>query len=158
MNINNSFFIAVLLYSLTFIHAYSHNEKSNNDLLNTNAIYGNVGSGGLYFTATGYYERLLKQNMWERHISSFVKIGFGGETHWLGKGTYFLAQYGLLLGGKTHHLEMGLGPSYFIPGYFEGIFPSATVGWRIQKPGGSFIFRMGASVPEAIYLGVGVSF
>jgi hypothetical protein len=127
---------------------------------NNNAIYGNVGIGGLYFTATGYYERIITQNS---KISSFVKVGFGAEDHWPageGGGMYLLAQYGLLTGAKTHHLEIGLGPSYFISGDFKGASPpiSGTVGWRIQKPRGNFIFRMGASWPEAVYLGLGFSF
>lgn len=144
------------LCSLTNVSAQGKNYDR--VLLNKNAIYGTIGSLGFYFTATGYYERILKQQMWNKPISSFVKAGFGAEAHWLGKGTYVLAQYGLLVGRKAHHLEVGVGPSYFIPGYFQGFFPSATLGWRVQKPGGYFNYRMGISVPEAIYMGIGVAF
>ena len=126
---------------------------------NNNAIYGNVGNGGLYFTATVYYERTIKQKIWNRNISSFVKVGFGAEAHWEGEGMYILAQYGLLTGAKTHHLEIGLGPNYFISGELKESPPiSGTIGWRIQKPKENFIFRMGASWPEAVYLGLGFSF
>ena len=92
-------------------------------------------------------------------ISSFVKIGTGGYALWGIGGQYILAQYGILIGAKKHHLELGAGPNYFISGDLVGELPfTTTLGWRIQKSGGNFIFRMGASLPEAVYIGLGVSF
>ncbi|PZE17691.1 hypothetical protein DNU06_07630 [Putridiphycobacter roseus] len=127
---------------------------------NKNALSTNIGIGGLYFTATGYYERLLQQNKWQKNISSFVKFGYGAEAHWGGGGMYMLAQYGIFTGAKIHHLEISTGPNFFISGDLKGDFApwSAALGWRVQKPGGNFIFRMGAAWPEAIYTGLGVSF
>lgn len=127
---------------------------------NKNAIYGNLGSGGIYFTATGYYERMIKQKMWNTSISSFVKVGFGAEVHWGGESRYLLSQYGLLFGAKKHHLEIGLGPGYFSNNSVTGklFMMSGTVGWRFQKPDGNFIFRIGTSWPEAVYAGLGLSF
>lgn len=52
--------------------------------------------------------------MWNRNISSFVKVGFGAVAHWGGDDIYVLTQYGLLTGAKTHHLEIGLGLNYKI--------------------------------------------
>ena len=153
--------VLVMLFVSSSINLiYAQEAKSQEVEFNNNAIYGNVGYGGLYVTATGYFERMIKQKMWNRNISSFVRVGFGAEAHWEGGGMYVLAQYGLLTGAKTHHLEIGLGPSYFISGDLKGDVPpiSGTVGWRIQKPGRNFIFRMGASWPEAVYLGLGFSF
>jgi len=156
--IRNRIVVITLIILCSINYGYSQNEKPNDDLLNKNAIYGNIGTWGLYFTATGYYERMLKQHMWNKNISSFVKIGYGAEAHWVGEGIYLLAQYGLLTGAKTHHLEIGLGPIFY-KGDLKGIPPlSGNVGWRIQKPGGNFIFRMGVAWPEAFYLGLGFSF
>lgn len=138
------------------ISTFSQKETEEDVGFNKNAIYANVGSGLLYFTATGYYERMLTQNS---KISSFVKVGAGGYALWGVGGQFILAQYGILTGAKTHHLELGVGPSYFINGDMQGALPfSGTIGWRIQKPGGNFIFRMGASWPEAVYVGLGFSF
>jgi uncharacterized protein (UPF0264 family) len=65
-----------------------------------------------------------------------------------------------LTGVKKHHLEIGAGPAYFISGDLKkGEQPiTATIGWRNQKPGDNFMFRMGASWPEALYISLGVSF
>jgi len=131
--------------------------KAQEASFNKNAIYGSVGSAGLYFSATAYYERIIKQKMWNKNISSFVRVGYGSEVHYGGEGTYILTQYGILTGAKTHHLEAAVGPNYFISGNID-IPVSATLGWRIQKPESNFIFRMGIAVPEAIYLGLGFSF
>lgn len=135
---------------------YGQNENIKEIGFNKNAIYGNVGIGGLYLTATGYYERIITQN---NKISSFIKAGVGGYALWGVGGQFILAQFGILTGIKKHHLELGAGPNYFINGDLQGDLPfTATIGWRIQKPGGKSIFRMGASWPEAIYIGIGISF
>lgn len=132
---------------------------NSNLYLKNNSIYGGVGSSGFFsFTATGYLERIIKQKMWNKNISSFVKVGYGGETHWAGGSKYFLAHFGLLTGANKHHLELSLGPVFF-KGDLKGELPmSGTIGWRVQEPEGHFIFRMGASWPEAVYLGLGFSF
>jgi hypothetical protein len=146
--------VTILLSSSSIVYSQSENIKDIG--LNKNAIYGNVGIGGLYLTATGYYERIITQN---NKISSFVKAGVGGYALWGIGGQYILAQYGILTGAKKHHLELGVGPNYFLNGDLQGELPfTATLGWRIQKPRGKFIFRMGGSWPEAVYIGIGASF
>jgi len=147
--------IALILFSMNYL--YSQNEKSNKGLLNNNAIYGSVGSGGLYFTATAYYERILKQQLGNKNISTFLKFGYGTEADWGGVGTYILAQFGFLTGTQNSHFEFAAGGNYFISGDLE-LPISASAGWRFQKPEGKFIFRTGIALPEAIYVGLGFSF
>lgn len=127
-------------------------------VFNKNAVYASVGSAGLYFSATVYYERMIKQKMWNKNISSFVKVGYGTEAHYGGESTYIFGQYGILTGIKKHHLEISAGPNFFMSGDDSDIPVAATVGWRIQKPGGNFIFRMGVAIPEAAYISVGFTF
>jgi len=128
--------------------------------LKKNAIYGNVGVGGLYFTATAYYERILKQNLGNKNISSFVKGGFGAEAHWGVGGPYVLGQFGILTGAKKNHLEISAGPCFILSGDLQGDYPpiSATLGWRFQNPNGNLLVRMGVAWPEAVYVGFGFSF
>lgn len=143
----------ILLYSVSSVYGQNGNTRETG--FNKNAIYGNIGIGGLYFTATGYYERIITQ---KNKIASFIKVGTGGYALWGVGGQFILAQCGILTGRKKHHLELGAGPNYIINGDLQGDLPlSATIGWRIQKPGGNFIFRMGASLPEAFYVGIGFS-
>ena len=123
-----------------------------------NAIYGNVGLGGLYGTATGYYERMFHKNAQKSIIATFVKVGYGGAAYWEGSSSYILGQFGILTGVKKHHLEVSAG---LVKGFGEDFdfFPlSGSIGYRIQKPDGHFIFRTGVGWPEALYFGLGVSF
>jgi len=148
--------IIAIIFLCPISCAYGQKPNPSKTELNKNALYGNIGIGGFYLTATGYYERIVTQGV---KISTFIKAGVGGYSLWLESGQFILAQYGILTGKKKHHLEIGAGPNYVINGDLQRTPPiTATVGWRIQKPGGNFIFRMGASWPEAIYVGLGISF
>lgn len=138
----------------------SFQAKAQDMNLRKNALYGNVGIGGLYFTATAYYERILKQNLGDKNVASFVKGGYGAEAHWGVGGPYVLGQFGILTGAKTHHFEISAGPCFILSGDLQGDYPpvSATLGWRVQKPHGNGMFRMGVAWPEAVYVGFGLSF
>ena len=146
--------ITILLSSTSIV--YSQKESIKDAGFYKNAIYGNVGICGLYLTATGYYERMMTQNS---KFLSFVKVGFGGYSTWGDEGNYILGQFGVLSGANKHQLELGAGPRYVINRGMQGYLPfAATIGWRIQEPGGNFIFRMGVAWPEAVYIGFGFSF
>ena len=123
----------------------------------SNAIYGNVGSGGLWFTATAYYERMFQRNAQTSKISTFIKAGYGGAAYWEDESQYILGQFGILTGVRKHHLEVSAGLVKFLDDYDP--FPLAgSIGYRIQKPGGHFIFRTGVGWPESLYIGLGLSF
>jgi len=145
--------VTVLLWSIKSV--YGQKGKNGEIGFHKNAIYGSVGTTGFFGSATGYYERMISQR---GKISSFIKVGAGTYESWGGSGSYILGQYGILTGVKKHHLELGAGPSYFTSGGPDALPLSATVGWRVQKPGGNFMFRMGFSYPESIYIGIGISF
>lgn len=121
-----------------------------------NAIYGSVGVGGLYFTATGFYERTLSYN---GNLRTFAKVGVGGYALWGIGGIYGMGHLGLLTGPNNNHLELSAGYNRFFTGDLQGDYPlSGTLGYRFQKPEGLLIFRTGISFPEAVYLGLGFSF
>ena len=169
--------IAFLLCSGKYGFGQEENVEKVN--FNKNAIYGSIGRIGSiagaslldsYSGWTGTYERMIKQKMWGKNISSFVRVGFGKTSldgkSWFGgkdyhrEGKLIYTQYGVFFGGNNHHLELGLGIAHYVNGYWEsdGILPSTTVGYRYQKPGGNVIFRMGGSFPELFYIGLGLSF
>jgi hypothetical protein len=63
------------LFMLCSINSvYGQEANTQEGELNKNALYGNVGIGALYFTTTGYYERMITQHS---KISSFAKVGIG---------------------------------------------------------------------------------
>lgn len=134
--------------------------------LRKNIIHTSVGLvpfyyGGLHF----YLERIVLE---KGKAAYFGKIGYGQYQEWEGSGQFYLAQAGALIGVKDiglrwSHLELGVGVAQFDgenvdSGPRKGLEPALTVGWRIQKPGGRFIFRTGVSSPETIYVGVGIAF
>jgi hypothetical protein len=128
-----------------------------------NAIYGSVGIsmeliGESWFTGTTYYERMLPRNALKSNISSFVKVGFGGMAGWEFTSPFVLGQFGLLTGVKKHHFEVSAGMVKSLDKNYDFFSPSGSIGYRIQKPNGHFIFRTGLGWPEALYLGLGASF
>ena len=59
---------------------------------------------------------------------------------------------------EKHHLEVSAGLVKSLDKYYD-IFPlSGSIGYRMQKPNGHFIFRTGVGWPEALYIDLGVSF
>ena len=149
--------VFILLLVSNTISAQTEKPNSIETKMFNNAIYGNVGFGGLYFSATAYYERMFQRNAQKSKISTFVKAGYGGAAYWEGESTYILGQFGILTGVRKNHLEVSAGLVKFLDDYFSSPL-SGSIGYRFQKPGGHFIFRTGVGWPEALYVGLGVSF
>ncbi len=127
---------------------------------NPNAIYSNLGFGYRFrsLSAMVYYERYAKSYP---KFTSFYKVGIGATTSFFDGDFLLLAQYGILTGSKSNHLELGIGPNLEIVKTLTKklYLPiTSTIGWRIQKPGGHFILRTGISWPEGTYFGFCVSF
>jgi hypothetical protein len=100
---------------------------------------------------------MFQKNAQKSNISTFIKVGYGGAAYWEGESQYILGQFGILTGVRNHHLEASAGLVAFLDNYFSSPL-SGSIGYRIQKPGGHFIFRTGLGWPEALYVGLGVSF
>lgn len=155
--------IILVLISNTLTAQIEKSESVPSKMFN-NSIYGSIGIsmemlGEAWFTATIYYERMLKQNVQlsNNKISTFVKVGYGSAAGWEYTSPYILGQFGILTGVKKHHLEVSGGFVKSLDDY--DIFPlSGSIGYRIQKPGSHFVFRTGVGWPEALYVGLGVSF
>ena len=156
-NLSTRGFIVFLLLISNNISAQESNANSTENKMFNNAIYGSVGFGGLYFSATAYYERMFQRNAQQSKISTFVKAGYGGAAYWEGESSYILGQFGILTGVRKNHLEVSAGLVKFLDDYFSSPL-SGSIGYRFQKPGGHFIFRTGVGWPEALYFGLGVSF
>ena len=131
--------------------------------MNKNALVVNASPLLVYNYININYERTLKQHMWDKNISAFVKVGVGGFTDIWGSGGYTMAQFGLLTGANKHHFEISAGGNLAFPkiGYRDkpiGFPYAANIGWRIQDPNKKFIFKLGVGLPELLYFGLGFSF
>ena len=101
---------------------------------------------------------MLRRNATISKITPFVKAGYGGAAYWEGESSYILGQFGILTGVNAHHFEASAGLLKSFDEHYD-MFPlCGVIGYRIQKPGGHFIFRTGVGWPEALYVGLGVSF
>lgn len=153
----------ILIVSLIFLSFFNpkiiaQEQQSKIFSINRNSIYSNLGFGFLSLSATVYYDGLSKKY---EYFTTFYKIGIGASTTFFDGEFHLLGQYGILTGCKNHHLELGIGPNLQLVNILTGkpYLPiTSTVGWRVQKPEGNFIFRTGLSWPEGIYLGFGYSF
>jgi len=123
-----------------------------------NAIYGNLGIGGMWFTATAYYERMFTINAEKSTVSGFLQGGYGGVAYWANSSPYILGRFVILTGVKKHHLEASAGIVKFLGDYLEKPTLSGAIGYRMQKPDGHFIYRMGGGFPEGFYIGIGICF
>jgi hypothetical protein len=123
-----------------------------------NALYGTVGTGGTYFTATGYYERILAETRKKHYWTYLGRAGYGGYNEWEDKDSLIKAEGGAFAGEKNAHVEAFVGILYFVNGVKQGISPSGSMGFRFQKSNGHLIFRTGWGYPEAFYFGLGLAF
>ena len=112
---------------------------------NRNAIYGDFSILVVWHAASLSYERRLKENIFNKNLSSFVRLGGGyiGGYEIDPGGPFVTSHYGWLLGKKSHHLEGSLGVYYGPEGiYFDNkphyiLIPSGGLGYRYQEPAGT---------------------
>lgn len=150
--------------------------------LKKNIIYGTVGIAGFYAVANANYERVISQKKPGFFKYYLVRAGWGVWGSWGGEGSHGVAGISGLTGSKKSHLEIHLGvtaiydktgyqsdvSNYYYNGQFYSseptrldntrFLPAGAVGYRFQKPGGHFVFRVGAGFPESFYLSLGFCF
>ena len=132
--------------------------KENEPLFHDNAIYGSIGIGGYYVTLHGFYEHLIQERDKKTYLTTLIRAGFGYYGDWGDSGFFILVEGGFMTGARSAHLEAVCGINYFIQGDRQGITPAGSIGFRLQKPKGHFIFRTGIGYPEGLYFGIGFCF
>lgn len=147
-------------------------EGSKVEKFNKNAVYGSLGNFGLYFSASGYFERIVtdKKKSWqierrgvtelkESRFATTVKVGYGAFADYFDQGQYLTAQLGIMSGAYNNHFELSAGFANFISGTFVwGFNPAGSIGYRYHAPGDMLLLRVGVAYPEGVYLGLGLSF
>ncbi len=153
-----TFIISVLIIVANFF-ANAQEEKTDSIKinLNQNSINFSYGIASAHLS----YEKLYKGkgNVFGGRNSTIVDFGLGGVAHWEGYSPYIISRYGILTGSGSRHFEAKAGACFFWAGDAQGILlPSASIGYRKQKPGSRFIFRTGIGFPDLLYVSWGVSF
>lgn len=149
----------LMLWTSTSILAQAEGGMAQGTQLRKHSIQGSVGTLGIIFSAIGSYEFIFWQHK-RTHLATFARAGYGGYAILLGStGSLVLAEGGILTGVNKSHFEAAIGMSYFMEKEDNRyLTPAVSFGYRLQKPGGRFIFRTGLGYPEALYVGLGVSF
>ena len=177
-----------ILFTLTLsICLFKAQAQSNTDTLShqephrtENSIYATGGTLGLWFTGNFSYERWITQFGANNKNTLYARATYGGYVTWGVQGHQFGPGLTLLTGKKNSSLETGLGvqalyneegfreeEENYVPGPgvttpniwdYITILPDIRVGYRYQKPEGKFLFRTGLSLPDALYIGFGVTF
>lgn len=155
-------FISFFAIFISNVYSQEVNADTVQPELDKNTVYGSIGSFGLSFIL---YNINLERTLW--NTSGFIsniraRLG-GGE--WVGgwsedEGTHFIGTINALTGSRAFHLELNLGAAYFHDKTDDeyAVLPAAALGFRIQKPGGYFVFRLGGGYPEGVYLSLGIAF
>ena len=135
--------------------------------LKKNVIYGTLGIdvSETYGTIMANYERMILE-LPNSFVQSFwVRVGAGPWVWWTGKGWHYASTLSALTGRKSVHFEFGGGILFTYDSHYEKFHPligdrhlAGNLGFRYQKPGGTFIFRTGIGWPEYMYLSLGYCF
>jgi hypothetical protein len=132
--------------------------------LKKNVFYGTLGIDvwEFYGTILANYERMLYVSPKAKGSSLWLRAGAGPFGAWGNEGWNYVSTISVLTGKKSSHAEFGLGAllswdtsaKHFAP-LLANDYVAANIGYRYQKPGGSFIFRAGIGWPEFTYISFG---
>jgi len=150
-----TFIISVLIIvANSFANAQEEKTDSIKINLNQNSINFSYGIASAHLS----YEKLYKSkgNVFGGRNSTIVDFGLGAVGAWDGAVPYIISRYGILTGSGSRHFEAKAGILYLPTVAF--LLPSASIGYRKQKPGSRFIFRTGIGLPDFLYLSWGYSF
>ena len=147
--------------------------------LRKNVVHLTGGTIVFYYAWSLNYERMLVDYDEKLVNSLWLSAGYGQwNDGWGGKGPLVNGMLRALMFNGRHHLEISIGygslfnsDSYdqWIEGgmnnpnfskksdFWDGTM-AGGIGWRVQKPGGHFMLRMGLAWPETAYLGLGYNF
>ena len=140
------------------------NESYNELILNKNNVNFGLGYGIIAINANSTYQRLKAHqkiySVWSAGLN-YLFVSFFSDDH------VFIPSlsYGIVTGiDKKHHFEVNAGPHLQVGIYNDGLDFAASefdfgfnIGYRMQKPHGSKIFRTGFGYPELLYVGLGFS-
>jgi len=124
-----------------------------------NIIHGSVGTAALADAVSVFYDRILFESQKKSKFTTFLRVGYQENIFiFTDGGTAYILEGGMLTGKKFSHFEGALGVTYFGVNNNYHVLPAFSIGYRGQKPKGSFMFRTGIGFPEWLYFGLGFAF
>jgi hypothetical protein len=157
-----------ILFSLFFAQkCLSQPQEGNTNGFKKNSVYGTAGVWfeEIYGNVTLNYERMLFKFPASFLQTISIRSGAGPWVAWLSEGINCFSIISIMTGKRNSHLETGMGVLFT---YWSGSndwhpivnerYIAGNLGYRYQKPGGSFVFRTGLGWPEGYYLSLGFCF
>ena len=151
----------LIAFAFLFLSLYSsaQDDRYSPEVLRHHAVYTNLG----FLSLDLNYEHKLFT--YEKGYL-FGRVGAGYWADWAILGANFKFHLSYISGKKNSHLEFDVGARYkgefvyssFIkPGGFSNgdILPIVNIGYRFQKPGRPFVFRVGVGTESIFYLSIG---
>lgn len=161
-------FVTLLLLFAFKAHSQEVNADRITPKLTKNAIYGTLGVFPSLSPLYASYSINAERELW--NFGGFVKSirarlgggewvsdSIGGEPK---EGIHFTGTINVLTGARTFHMEVNFGTIYLNDKLEQEnhLLPAFRFGFRLQKPEGNFLFRLGAGFPEGMYLSFGAAF
>ena len=158
-NYQYSFVILLLFIALSPIYSQQDSIKQTESIYRKNIIHGSIGTIAIGYSASIFYDRILFESQKESKFTTFLRVGYQGNIFVLSKGgNAYILEGGILTGNNFSHFEGALGVTYFTVDYNYRVLPAFSIGYRGQKPKGSFMYRTGIGNPEWLYFGLGFAF
>lgn len=144
----------ILLLVLFSLHTSNYAQETEDKApIPKNLIYGSFGSAFFKYTYNFFYERTFFSD----HSNSFgMRLGGGYFDGYTNRGSNFNVQFVAVAQG----IEIGLGMTFreFEPDKINRKSIAANIGYRGFTKNRVFMYRLGLSIPEGIYVGVGFGF
>jgi hypothetical protein len=158
-NYHFSLVIFLLFISLSPIYSQQDSIKQTEIIYRKNVLHGSFGTLGIGYSASIFYDRILYESQNESKFTTFLRVGYQGNIFILSNGgNAYILEGGMLTGKNSSHFEGALGVTYFTLDFDYRVLPAFSIGYRRQKPNGSFMFRTGIGNPEWVYFGLGFAF
>jgi hypothetical protein len=132
---------------------------------NSLSLTAGAWPGEFYFSLLGNYERMIVMLPKSFVHSFWFRVGAGPWAGWGPTGMNYVSTLSALMGRGAAHFEIGSGVLFSYWSDEKEFHPivndryiAGFLGFRYQKPGGSFVFRTGLGWPEGIYLSLGYCF
>ena len=152
------FLLSILLTSYSSAFSQQDSLRKTDNYYKMNLIHGSFGTMVLGYTANIFYDRLLSPIGKQNTTCTFIRIGYQDNIILTDpNGSALILEGGVLTGRNFGHFEGALGITY-IQTDNNVIRPAFSIGFRGQKPNGSFMFRTGLGFPELLFFGAGIAF
>jgi hypothetical protein len=144
---------------MTFSQQEKENKNDNGSHYRKNAIYGSLSITGYYLL--NFERQIIRINKGKTALD--MSLSYGGFSNLGATGKTIILCSNFIFGETKHHFEIDLGLAFNRVHASQGKpppqnGPCVNIGYRIQQKNKPFILKTGISIPQGIFLSIGVAF